>query len=126
VVLKSKEDAERDGDTIYAIIKGAGLNNDGSGKASFTAPDSAGQAGAISMAIQDAGIQPSSISYIEAHGTGTPLGDPIEIEGLQIAFGDQEKTQFCAIGSIKSNIGHLTQAAGVAGVIKTALSLHHK
>jgi amino acid adenylation domain-containing protein len=126
VLLKNKEDAERDGDTIYAIIKGIGLNNDGAGKASFTAPDADGQAGAINMAIGDAGIDPSTISYVEAHGTATPLGDPIEIEGLKIAFGQQDKKQYCAIGSIKSNIGHLTQAAGVAGLIKTALSLYNQ
>jgi len=126
VLLKNREDAERDGDTIYALIKGVGLNNDGAGKGSFTAPNAEGQAGAIAMAIEDAGIEASSISYIEAHGTATPLGDPIEIEGLNIAFGPQTEKQFCAIGSIKSNMGHLTHAAGVAGFIKTTLALHNK
>lgn len=126
VLLKNRNQAEKDGDTIYALIKGIGVNNDGGGKGSFTAPSAEGQAGAIKMAIADAGISPSSISYIEAHGTATPLGDPIEIEGLKNAFGRQEKTQFCAIGSIKSNMGHLVTAAGVAGLIKTVLSLHHK
>lgn len=126
VLLKRKSDAERDGDQIYAVIKGVGVNNDGGGKGSFTAPSTEGQAGAIRMALQDAQIDPSTISYVEAHGTGTPLGDPIEIEGLKLAFGKQSQQQFCAIGSVKSNMGHLTAAAGVAGLIKTALSLYHK
>lgn len=126
VVLKSLQDAERDGDTIYAVLKGVGLNNDGGGKGSFTAPSATGQAGAIAMAIADAGIDPSTISYVEAHGTATSLGDPIEIEGLNLAFGAQDKKQYCAIGSIKSNMGHLVAAAGVAGFIKTTLALYHK
>lgn len=126
VLLKSREAAERDGDTIYAIIKGIGVNNDGADKGSFSGPSAQGQAGAVSMAINDAGIEASSISYIEAHGTATPLGDPIEIEGLNLAFGVQEQKQFCAIGSVKSNLGHLTAASGVAGLIKTVLALHHQ
>ena len=125
VLLKPLNDAQRDGDTIYAVIKGVGVNNDGGGKGSFTAPSAEGQAGAIKMAIADAAVQPSQISYIEAHGTATPLGDPIEIDGLNLAFGEQGKKQYCAIGSVKSNMGHLTHAAGVAGFIKTALSLYH-
>ncbi|GAB3718222.1 hypothetical protein GCM10027592_60930 [Spirosoma flavus] len=126
VLLKSLEAAQRDGDTIFSVIKGIGVNNDGAGKGSFTAPSAEGQAGAISMAIADAGISPETISYVEAHGTATPLGDPIEIDGLVQAFGEQTEKQFCAIGSIKSNMGHLTQAAGVAGFIKTTLALYHK
>jgi amino acid adenylation domain-containing protein len=126
VVLKSLQDAERDGDTIYAVLKGIGLNNDGGGKGSFTAPSATGQAGAIAMAIADAGVDPVTISYVEAHGTATALGDPIEIEGLNLAFGVQDKKQYCAIGSIKSNMGHLVAAAGVAGFIKTTLALYHK
>jgi amino acid adenylation domain-containing protein len=126
VLLKRRADAERDGDTIYAVIKGVGMNNDGGGKGSFTAPSTEGQAGAIRMALEDAQVDPSTISYIETHGTGTPLGDPIEIEGLKLAFGKQHKNQFCAVGSVKSNMGHLTAAAGVAGLIKTALSLYYK
>jgi amino acid adenylation domain-containing protein len=126
VLLKNLEDAQKDGDKIFAIIKGAGVNNDGGGKGSFTAPSAEGQAGAIIMAIEDAGISPSTITYVEAHGTATPLGDPIEIEGLNIAFGKQDKKQYCAIGSIKSNMGHLTPASGVAGLIKTSLSLYYK
>jgi amino acid adenylation domain-containing protein len=126
VLLKGLEAAKKDGDTIFAVIKGVGINNDGGGKGSFTAPSSEGQAHAIAMAIRDAAIDPSTLSYIETHGTATPLGDPIEIEGLKMAFGEQSLNQFCAIGSVKSNIGHLTAAAGVTGLIKTALALHHK
>lgn len=126
VLLKNLEEAIGDGDTIYAVVKGFGYNNDGGGKGSFTAPSAEGQAGAIAQAIEDAGIEPSAIGYVEAHGTATPLGDPIEIEGLKLAFGDQSQKQYCAIGSIKSNMGHLTAAAGVAGFIKTTLALYHK
>lgn len=126
VLLKARSAAERDGDTIYGIIKGVGVNNDGSGKGSFTAPNAEGQAGAIRMALADAQIDPSTIGYVEAHGTATPLGDPIEVEGLTMAFGGVSKKQFCALGSIKSNLGHLTAAAGVAGLIKTTLALHHR
>lgn len=125
VLLKDLDDAEADGDTIYAVIRGIGLSNDGGGKGSFMAPSAAGQATAIRMAMDDADFPPETIGYIEAHGTATPLGDPIEIEGLKLAFGDVAARQYCRIGSIKSNIGHLTHAAGVAGIIKAALSLHH-
>ncbi len=126
VLLKPLEDALSDGDTIYAVLKGIGVNNDGGIKASFTAPHADGQSEAIRMALQDAGIGPSAISYIEAHGTATPIGDPIEIEALNLAFGEEIKNQSCAIGSLKSNMGHLTHAAGVAGLIKTVLALYHK
>ncbi len=133
IVLKRLDDAIRDKDHIYATIKGAALNNDGSDKASFTAPSVRGQAEVIAMAQADAGISPEQISYVEAHGTATPLGDPIEVEALTLAFrgADVPSThgstqQFCAIGSIKSNIGHLTAAAGAAGVIKTALALQQE
>jgi amino acid adenylation domain-containing protein len=126
VLLKRLKDAITDGDQIYGLIKGVGINNDGSGKGSFTAPSAEGQSDAITQAIQDAGIEASAISYVETHGTGTPIGDPIEFEGLKDAFGPQTKNQFCAIGSVKSNFGHLTQAAGVTGLIKTCLALHYK
>ncbi len=126
VLLKSLAAARQDGDTIYAIIKGIGVNNDGSGKGSFTAPSAEGQARAIRMALQDARVEPATISYVEAHGTATPLGDPIEVEGLTLAFGEQVARQSCALGSLKSNLGHLTAAAGVAGLIKTTLALHHR
>lgn len=126
VLLKRLADAEEQGDFIYGVIRGVGVNNDGAGKGSFTAPSSASQADAIAMAISDAKVDPAEISYIEAHGTGTPLGDPIEFEGLVAAFGPQSSHQYCAIGSVKSNFGHLTQAAGVTGLIKTCLALHHQ
>ncbi|WP_413988224.1 amino acid adenylation domain-containing protein [Labrys okinawensis] len=128
VLLKRLEDAVADGDHIYAVVRGTGVNNDGSAKVGFTAPSSDGQANAIMMAHANAGIEPTSISYVECHGTATPLGDPIEIAGLTKAFratGDETR-QFCAIGSVKSNIGHLDAAAGVVGFIKTALSLQHR
>ncbi|MGI4886523.1 MAG: amino acid adenylation domain-containing protein [Janthinobacterium lividum] len=126
VVLKDAAAARRAGDPIYALIKGIGVNNDGGGKGSFTAPNADGQAGAIRMALADAGVAPATLGYVEAHGTATPVGDPIEMAGLISAFGAQAERQFCALGSIKSNMGHLTAAAGVAGFIKTALALHHR
>ncbi|WP_430390359.1 amino acid adenylation domain-containing protein [Dyella sp. 20L07] len=127
ILLKRLSDAERDGDTIQAVIRGVAINNDGGLKASFTAPSSAGQAAVITMALADAGVDARSISYVEAHGTATPLGDPIEIEGLCAAFRqDTSDRAFCAIGSVKSNMGHLVMAAGATGVIKTALSLRER
>jgi amino acid adenylation domain-containing protein len=127
VVLKRLEDALRDGDTIYAVIKGTSINNDGAGKVGYTAPSVDGQARAIANAQVLAGVDPASVSYIEAHGTGTMLGDPIEIEALSQVFREHtDEKQFCAIGSVKANIGHLDAAAGVAGLIKTILALQHK
>ncbi len=135
IVLKRLDDAVRDKDHIYAVVKGAALNNDGSEKASFTAPSVRGQAEVIAMAQADAGVSPDQVTYVEAHGTATPLGDPIEVEALTLAFRNEEaipgqarndKGQWCAIGSIKSNIGHLTAAAGAAGVIKAALALQQE
>ncbi len=126
VLLKDLHQAQKDGDQIYGLIKGVGINNDGGEKGSFTAPSVEGQADAIVRAIRDAKISPSTISYIEAHGTATPVGDPIEMEGLNMAFGEQEKKGYCAIGSVKSNMGHLTAAAGVAGLIKTLLAMNHR
>ncbi|NUM35549.1 MAG: SDR family NAD(P)-dependent oxidoreductase [Candidatus Brocadiae bacterium] len=127
VVLKRLQDAMNDGDHIYAVIKGFALNNDGSNKIGFTAPSVAAQSEVIAMAQAMAGFSPESISYIEAHGTGTPLGDPIEIKALTQAFRARtDKTGFCAIGSVKTNIGHTDAAAGVASLIKTALVLQEK
>lgn len=127
VVLKRLAEALEDGDRIYAVIKGVGLNNDGADKVSFTAPSVHGQAEAIVRAHTMAGVDPDSITYVETHGTATPLGDPIEVEALTQAFRIQsDRQQFCGIGSIKSNIGHVVAAAGVAGLIKTALSLYHE
>ncbi len=127
VVVKRLEDAIASKDRIYAVVKGFGINNDGSEKASFSAPSINGQAAAVSMAQASAGVNAESISYIEAHGTATPIGDPIEVTALQSVFESQTgQKQFCAIGSVKSNIGHTVAAAGVAGLIKVALSLHHE
>jgi len=125
VVLKRLKDAIADGDYIYATIKGSAVNNDGNRKVGYTAPSIEGQAECIRMAQKFAKVSPKSISYIETHGTGTKLGDPIEIEALNTAF-DNEKSHRCAIGSLKSNIGHLNTAAGIAGLIKTALALKNK
>lgn len=124
VLLKRLADAQADGDPIHAVIRGVGLSNDGAQRASFTAPSAAGQARAIRMAHRDADVDPRSIGYVEAHGTATPIGDPIEIEGLAQAFGEAtQDTGFCTIGSLKSNVGHLVIAAGAAGVIKTAFAI---
>src|SRR5437588_4762341 len=127
VVLKRLADAITDGDTIYAVIKGSAINNDGSLKVGYTAPSVDGQAEVIMEAQAVAGVEPETLTYIEAHGTGTPLGDPIEIAALSQAFrAGTEKKGFCAIGSVKTNIGHLDAAAGVAGLIKTALALKYQ
>ena len=125
VVLKRLKDAIADGDHIYATIKGSAVNNDGNRKVGYTAPSVEGQAECIRAAQKFAKVASESISYIEAHGTATKLGDPIELEALNLAFnGNKEKR--CAIGSVKSNIGHLNSAAGVVGIIKTALALKNK
>ncbi|MDX8036721.1 beta-ketoacyl synthase N-terminal-like domain-containing protein [Lentzea sp. BCCO 10_0856] len=125
VVLKRLADAVRDGDHIHAVIKGSAVNNDGAAKSGYTAPSVEGQAAVITEAQAVAGISPDTISYVEAHGTGTPLGDPIELAALTEAFGPGLPAGGCAIGSVKSNIGHLDAASGVAGLIKTALMLDH-
>lgn len=125
VVLKRLQDAVRDRDHIYAVIKGSAINNDGNRKVGFTAPSIEGQADCIRRALAMAAVPPSSISYVEAHGTGTRLGDPIEVEALNAAF-NRDRSHTCALGSVKTNIGHLDTAAGVAGLIKAALSLKFK
>ncbi|MBN2715701.1 MAG: acyltransferase domain-containing protein [Deltaproteobacteria bacterium] len=127
VVLKRLDEAIEDQDHIYAVIRGAAMNNDGANKVGFTAPSVEGQAACIALAQSIAEVAPESISYIEAHGTGTPMGDPIEVAGLVRAFGDCDgKRHFCGLGSVKSNIGHLDAGAGIAGLIKTVLSLQNK
>ncbi|WP_414582658.1 SDR family NAD(P)-dependent oxidoreductase [Scytonema sp. PCC 10023] len=127
VVLKRLAEAIADGDNIYAVIKGSAINNDGSNKVGYTAPSVNGQAQVIAEALALAGAEPETISYIEAHGTGTVLGDPIEISALTNVFrASTEKKGFCAIGSVKTNIGHLDAAAGVTSLIKTVLALKHK
>jgi len=125
VLLKPLSLALADGDTVYALIRAVATNNDGGGKASFTAPSVEGQAAVIAMAHREAEVEARSISYVEAHGTATPLGDPVEVEALTRAFRlGTPDAGFCGIGSVKSNIGHLVAAAGAASVIKTALALH--
>ena len=127
VVLKRLSDALTDGDCIHAIVKASAINNDGALKVGYTAPSVDGQAEVITEAIEMAGIDAESISYVEAHGTATPLGDPIEVAALTKVFRSHTpKNGFCAIGSVKTNFGHLDAAAGVAGLIKTALALKHK
>ncbi|MFD2169345.1 non-ribosomal peptide synthase/polyketide synthase [Tumebacillus lipolyticus] len=125
VLLKRLADAKRDGDPIYAVIKGSALNNDGHAKIGYTAPSQQGQAEVIARAQRIAGVDPSTITYIEAHGTGTNLGDPIELAALKHAFGHQQEAHYCAIGSVKSNIGHTDAAAGLAGLIKVALCMKY-
>lgn len=125
VILKPLKDALRDRDNIYAVIKGSAINQDGS-SAGITAPNASAQADLIIDSWMDADIDPETIGYIEAHGTGTRLGDPIEIEGIKKAFGRYtHKKQFCAIGSVKTNLGHLYEAAGIIGMIKAILTLKH-
>ncbi|MFN6571977.1 SDR family NAD(P)-dependent oxidoreductase [Dendronalium sp. ChiSLP03b] len=126
-VLKRLEDALNDRDRIHAVIKGSAINNDGSFKVSYTAPRIDTQAKVIRTAQIVAEVEPETITYIETHGTGTALGDPIEIAALTQAFrSSTQKKGFCAIGSVKTNIGHLDTAAGVTGLIKTVLALKHK
>ncbi|NUS87866.1 MAG: type I polyketide synthase, partial [Streptomyces sp.] len=127
LVLKLLRDAIADRDTIHAVIKGTATNNDGSGKVSFAAPGAAGQTAVVREAHTVSGVDPRSIGYVEAHGTATRLGDPVEVSALTRAFRESTAdTGFCAIGSVKSNIGHLDAAAGVAGVIKTVLMMKHR
>ncbi|MBY7142456.1 acyltransferase domain-containing protein [Virgibacillus sp. NKC19-3] len=127
IVLKRLEEAIEDRDQIYAVIKGFSVNNDGSSKVSYAAPSIDKQAEVIMESHAFADIGAETISYVEAHGTGTQIGDPIEVAALTKAFrAGTDKNQYCALGSVKSNIGHLDAAAGVAGLIKTALALKHK
>ncbi|MCK4259498.1 MAG: SDR family NAD(P)-dependent oxidoreductase [Halanaerobiales bacterium] len=125
VVLKRLEDALADGDSIYAVIKGSALNNDGNNKAGYTAPAILGQAEVIATALGIADVPAESIKYVEAHASATPLGDPIEVKALTHAYRlFTDKNNFCAISSVKSNIGHLNQASGIAAFIKVVLSIH--
>ncbi len=127
VILKRLSDARKDGDHIYAVIKGHASNNDGMQKSGFTAPGQTGQTAVIQTALKKANCCSDDISYVEAHGTATKLGDPIEIAALSNAFRhSSDRNQYCAIGSVKSNIGHSDTAAGVIGLIKTALALKHQ
>ncbi len=128
VVLKRLSDALAHGDTVHAVLLGSAANNDGaSGKAGYTAPSVAGQSAVIAAALADAGVSPETIGYVEAHGTATPLGDPIEVAALTQAFRrGTGRTGFCLLGSVKTNVGHLDAAAGVTGLIKTVLALEHR
>lgn len=127
VVLKRLDEALADGDCIHAVIRGSAINNDGSLKVSYTAPSQDGQARVIAEAQAIAQVEPETVTYVEAHGTGTELGDVIEVAALTQAFrAGTEKKGFCALGSVKTNVGHLDAAAGVAGLIKTVLALKHR
>ena len=127
VLLKPLEQAVADRDHIFAVIKGTAANNDGSAKISYTAPSLGQQSQAVVDALKLAGVSADSVGYVECHSTGTIVGDPLEIEALTMAFRKEtNRKQYCAVGSVKANIGHPEQAAGIAGLIKTALVLHHK
>src|SRR5262249_43021156 len=127
VVLKRLSDALADGDTIHAVIRGSAVNNDGSLKVGYTAPSVDGQAEVVAEAHAVSNVNAETITYVETHGTGTALGDPVEIEALTRAFRHTTGAKrFCAIGAVKTNIGHLDAAAGVAGLIKTVLALKHR
>ncbi|MBN9513478.1 MAG: amino acid adenylation domain-containing protein [Alphaproteobacteria bacterium] len=127
VLLKRLGEAIDDGDHIYAVIRGSAINNDGSDKVGFTAPSVRGQSEVIASAIATAGVEPGTIGYVECHGTATPLGDPIEFDGLVRGFGLHEADKpSCALGSVKANIGHLDAAAGVTGLIKAVMALQHR
>ncbi|HEX2190320.1 MAG TPA: type I polyketide synthase, partial [Longimicrobiaceae bacterium] len=124
VVLRRLEDALADGDRVLAVIRGSAVNNDGGRKVGFAAPRREGQAAAISAAMAEAGVEPADVSYVETHGSGTEVGDPIEVAALTTAFGRAGR-RTCALGAVKASIGHLDAAAGVAGLIKTVLALQH-
>ncbi|MFL6193836.1 MAG: beta-ketoacyl synthase N-terminal-like domain-containing protein, partial [Thermoanaerobaculia bacterium] len=131
VALKRLADALADGDRVYAVIRGSAVNNDGSAKVGFTAPSVEGQADVIAESLLMAGVEPETIGYVEAHGSGTPLGDPVEIAALTQAFrtagaAGEPRTGYCAVGSVKTNIGHCNSAAGAAGLIKAVLALTHR
>lgn len=127
VALRRLEDALADGDHIWAVIKGSAINNDGAGKAGYLAPSVGGQSAAVQAALEAAGTPAETIGYVECHGTGTYLGDPIEVTALTDAYrASTQERGYCRIGSVKTNIGHLDTAAGVASLAKTALALHHR
>lgn len=127
VALKRLDRAKRDGDCIYAVIKGSAINNDGSAKVGFAAPSVHGQAEVIRQALHRANVDPETVSYVETHGTGTSIGDPIEVAALKDAYRTfTNRKAFCAIGSVKTNIGHLDAGSCAAGVVKTVLSLRHR
>jgi acyl transferase domain-containing protein len=124
VVIKRLSDAERDGDRIYAVIRGVGSSSDGKGDAIY-APSASGQKKALQSAYSQAGVSPATIGLLEAHGTGTRVGDAVEVSALREVFGEADEP-WCCLGSVKSQIGHTKAAAGAAGLIKASLALHHK
>ncbi|HEX3662575.1 MAG TPA: SDR family NAD(P)-dependent oxidoreductase [Acidobacteriaceae bacterium] len=127
VVLRRLDDALADGDPIYAVLRGAAVNNDGAAKVGYSAPSVEGQERVIRRSMEMAGFDPASVRYVEAHGTGTEVGDPIEVTALARAFGSISNGDIrCALGALKTNLGHLDAAAGVAGLMKTALALRHR
>ena len=127
IVLKRYEDAVADGDTVYGVVCGTAINNDGAQKIGYLAPGVDGQATAVAEALSISGVDAAEVSYIEAHGTGTPVGDPIEFEALNQVYREAtDKRDYCHVGSVKSNIGHLGEAAGIASIIKVVLSLQHQ
>jgi len=127
VLLKRLDDAIADGDHVFAVIKGSAINNDGSGKVGYMAPSQSGMAAVVTEALDRSGVDPRTIGFVEAHGTGTSLGDPIELGAITEGFRSAtEESGYCAVGSVKTNVGHLQIASGVAGFIKTALALYHK
>ncbi|HZF13330.1 MAG TPA: amino acid adenylation domain-containing protein [Thermoanaerobaculia bacterium] len=132
VVLKPLAAALADGDTVHAVVRGTAINNDGAGKVGYTAPSESGQAEVIARAQEIAGVAPETIQYVEAHGSATPIGDPIEVAALTRAFrarrgeAAEPESGFCSLGSVKSNIGHTGSAAGIAGLLKTVLALEHR
>ncbi|MET9499266.1 amino acid adenylation domain-containing protein [Streptomyces sp. NPDC006552] len=125
LVLRRLSDAEADGDRVYAVLRGSAVNNDGAQKAGFTAPSVDGQAYAVAEAQAEARVRPENIGYLEAHGTATALGDPIEVQALQKVFAGADRDEPCALGSVKTNIGHADATAGLAGLLKAALCVHH-
>jgi acyl transferase domain-containing protein len=125
VLLKRLREAVEDRDNIYAVVKGSFINNDGLNRGGFTAPSAAGEAAAIQTALQIADVPPEGIGYVETHSTGTPLGGPIELEGLKLAY-NTDKKKFCALSCVKTNVGHLNIASGVTGFIKAVLALKHR
>ncbi|MGB3442383.1 MAG: SDR family NAD(P)-dependent oxidoreductase [Actinophytocola sp.] len=126
VLVKRLSDAIADGDTIRAVVLGNAINNDGGNKVGFTAPSVDGQAEAVAQAVGMAGIDPREITYVEAHGTGTAMGDPIEVSALSMVYGEgTDEREWCGIGSVKANIGHLSQSAGIISVIKAVLAIEH-
>lgn len=127
VLLKPLAAAQAAGDRIYAVVKGTASNNDGGGKVGFTAPGSSGQEEVCAEAMARAGVSPDTVTFMEGHGTGTALGDPIEVNALASAFHRHtRRAGYCALGSVKTNVGHLQIASGIAGLIKTTLALHHR